>query len=99
MNQRATGQSSFCDLAVAALGGPKTAALLEKLGAAVPWKKLVAPVLALPEYAKYAQDPSRPGERPIDPLVMLRATMLVARSRVAPLAALAHCSTRAPMGR
>ena len=76
MNQRATGQSSFCDLAVAALGGPKTAALLEKLGAAVPWKKLVAPVLALPEYAKYALDPSRPGERPIDPLVMLRATML-----------------------
>ena len=76
MNQRATGQSSFCDLAVAALGGPKTAALLEKLGAAVPWKKLVEPVLALPEYAKYARDPSRPGERPIDPLVMLRATML-----------------------
>jgi transposase, IS5 family len=76
MKKRASGQSSFADLAVAGLGGPKTAALLERLGAAVPWKKLVGPILALPEYAKYRQDPSRPGERPIDPAVMLRATML-----------------------
>ncbi len=76
MKKRATGQSSFADLAVAGLGGPRTAALLEKLDGAVPWKKLAAAVLELPEYAKYIQDPSRPGERPIDPQVMLRATML-----------------------
>jgi IS5 family transposase len=76
MKKRATGQASFSDLAVAGLGGPKTAALLDRLGAAVPWKKLAAPVLKLPEYAKYVEDPSRPGERPIDPLVMLRALML-----------------------
>lgn len=76
MKKRATGQASFADLAVAGLGGPKTAALLERLGAAVPWKKLAAPVLKLPEYARYIGDPSLPGERPIDPLVMLRAAML-----------------------
>ena len=76
MKKRATGQASFADLAVAGLGGPRTAALLERLGAAVPWRKLVAPVLDLPEYARYAADPSRPGERPIDPLVMLRGLML-----------------------
>lgn len=76
MKKRATGQASFADMAVAGLGGPKTAALLDKLGAAVPWEKLAAPVLKLPEYAKYIQDPSRPGERPIDPVVMLKATML-----------------------
>lgn len=76
MKKRATGQSSFCDLAVADLGGPKTAALLGKLWSAVPWGELVKPVLKLPEYARYIEDPSRPGERPIDPAVMLRCLML-----------------------
>ena len=76
MKKRATGQASFCDLAVARLGGPRTAALLDKLSAAVPWGRLAAPVLKLPEYAKYIADPSRPGERPIDPVVMLRCLML-----------------------
>ena len=76
MKKRATGQSSFSDLAVAGLGGPKTAALLAKLDGAVPWGELVKPVLKLPEYAKYIEDPSRPGERPIDPAVMLRGLML-----------------------
>jgi len=76
MKQRATGQSSFCDLAVSGLGGPKTAALLARLDAAVPWNKLLAPILKLPEYAKYIQDPSRPGERPIDPRVMVKGLLL-----------------------
>ena len=76
MKKRATGQSSFSDLAVAGLGGPKTAALLARLDAAVPWEELVGPVLKLPEYAKYIADPSLPGERPIDPRVMLRGLML-----------------------
>ena len=76
MKKRATGQSSFCDLAVAHLGGPKTAALLAKLDAVVPWEELVRPVLKLPEYARYAADPSLPGERPIDPRVMLKGLML-----------------------
>jgi IS5 family transposase len=76
VKKRATGQSSFADFAVSGLGGPKTAALLERLGAALPWRDLVAPVLKLPEYARYIEDPSRPGERPIDPVVMLRCLML-----------------------
>lgn len=76
MKKRATGQSSFSDLAVAGLGGPKTAALLAKLDAAVPWDELVGPVLKLPEYARTIADPSLPGERPIDPRVMLKGLML-----------------------
>ena len=76
MKKRATGQSSFSDLAVAGLGGPRTAALLAKLDAAVPWEELVRPVLKLPEYARTLADPSLPGERPIDPGVMLRCLML-----------------------
>ena len=76
MKKRATGQSSFSDLAVAGLGGPRTAALLAALDAAVPWDKLLAPVLKLPEYAKYIADPSRPGERPIDPRVMVKSLLL-----------------------
>lgn len=76
MKKRATGQSSFADLALASLGGPKTAALLAKLDAAVPWDALVAPVLKLPEYARTLADPSLPGERPIDPRVMLKGLML-----------------------
>jgi IS5 family transposase len=76
MKKRGTGQSSFADLGVAGLGGPKTAALLAKLDAAVPWDELVEPVRELPEYAKYIADPSLPGERPIDPRVMLKGLML-----------------------
>jgi transposase, IS5 family len=76
MKRRATGQTAFADLALADLGGPRTNALLDTLAAAVPWDRLVKLVVALPEYARYIEDPSRPGERPIDPLVMLRATML-----------------------
>src|SRR5512138_1638391 len=76
MKKRATGQSSFSDLALAHLGGPRTAALLARLDAAVPWDDLVAPVLKLPEYARTLADPSLPGERPIDPRVMLKGLML-----------------------
>ena len=76
MKKRAIGQPSFGDLALAGLGGPKTAAMLDKLSASVPWKQLVKPILDLPEYARYIQDPGRPGERPIDAQVMLRCLML-----------------------
>ena len=76
MKKRATGQSSFADLALATLGGPRTAALLARLDAAVPWAELVEPVLKLPEYARTLADPSLPGERPIDPRVMLKGLML-----------------------
>ena len=74
--QRAHGQQSFADLTLVDLGGPRTAATLARLDAAVPWDKLVTPIRALPEYAKYVEDPTRPGQRPIDPLVMVKAMML-----------------------
>lgn len=76
MQQRSHGQPSFADLTLAELGGPRTTATLARLDAVVPWDKLVAPIRALPEYAKYVRDPSRPGQRPIDPLVMLKAMLL-----------------------
>jgi IS5 family transposase len=76
MQKRGTGQNSFADMAVSTLGGPKTTILLAKLGAAIPWKQLVKPIKDLPEYAKYIANPSHPGERPIDPLIMLKCLML-----------------------
>lgn len=76
MKKRADGQASFSDLAVSNLGGPKTTATLDALSAAVPWKQIVAPILKLPVYAKYIENPSLPGERPIDPAVMVRCLML-----------------------
>ena len=76
MQQRAHGQQSFADLTLVELGGPRTTATLARLDAVVPWERLVTPIRALPEYAKYVADPSRPGQRPIDPLVMVKAMML-----------------------
>jgi IS5 family transposase len=64
------------DFAVASMGGPKTAEKLSRLDAAVPWETRARPVRALPEYAKYINNPRHPGQRPIDPVVMLRALML-----------------------
>src|SRR5579871_113848 len=76
MKKSSNSQRSFGDLALDNLGGPKTAAMLDTLSAAVPWKQLVKPIMELPEYARYEQDPSAPGQRPIDPAIMLRCLML-----------------------
>jgi len=76
MRQQAHGQQSFTDLSVLELGGPRTGATLSRLDAVVPWEKLVRAIRALPEYAKYVQDPTRPGQRPIDPVVMIKSMML-----------------------
>jgi IS5 family transposase len=76
MQQRSHGQQSFADLTLAELGGPRTSAMLARLDAVVPWSKLVAPIRKLPEYAKYIADPTRPGQRPIDPMVMVKAMLL-----------------------
>jgi IS5 family transposase len=50
--------------------------MLDSLSAAVPWKQLVEPIRKLRVYSKYIENPSLPGERPIDPAVMLRCLML-----------------------
>ena len=76
MQQRSHGQHTFTDLTVVELGGPRTAATLGKIDAFVPWTTLVTPIRKLAEYAKFIDDPSHPGQRPIDPLVMVKAMFL-----------------------
>jgi len=76
MQQRSHGQHTFTDLTVVELGGPRTAATLGKIDAFVPWTTLVTPIRKLPEYAKFIDDPSHPGQRPIDPQVMVKAMFL-----------------------
>ncbi len=76
MHQRSHGQQTFTDLRVVALGGPRTSATLGKIDAFVPWTTLIASIRKLPEYAKFIDDPSRPGQRPIDPVVMVKAMFL-----------------------
>ena len=57
----------FVDAMMAELGGPRSAALLEKLDAATPWEKLAAPVRRLPEYNNAGA-----GRPPWDPVLMLK---------------------------
>lgn len=52
-------------------GGPRSAALLERLDAATPWRELAAPIHALPEYAR-----DNPGRPAWDPTLMLKCLML-----------------------
>ena len=52
-------------------GGPKSAALLEKLDNATPWKKLARPIQLLPEYK-----PNGAGRPAWDPITMLKCMML-----------------------
>jgi len=76
MRQRGCGQPSFVDLTLNELGGPRTSATLARLDAVVPWDQLVAAIRRLPEYARYDLDPTRPGQRPIDPTIMVKSMML-----------------------
>lgn len=57
MAERRNAQRGLVDGLTADLGGPRTTALLDKLDAAIPWKRLVRPIAALPEYK-----PKAPGE-------------------------------------
>lgn len=61
----------FVDAALDGLGGPRSAALLERLDAATPWEKLAAPIRALPEY----NNPGA-GHPPWCPVLMLKCLML-----------------------
>ncbi len=70
MAQRKQREAGLIDGLTAELGGPRTAKLLGRLDAVVPWTRMAAPVLALPEY--------QPGPgRPAWPAVtMLKCLML-----------------------
>ncbi|MFN5956798.1 MAG: IS5 family transposase, partial [Planctomyces sp.] len=61
----------FVDAALDGLGGPRSAALLERLDAATPWATLAAPIRSLPEYHAPGA-----GHPPWCPVLMLKCLML-----------------------
>ena len=71
MPVRKNESMSFVDAMMAELGGPRSAALLERLDAATPWEKLAAPIRALPEYNNAGA-----GHPPWCPVLMLKGLML-----------------------
>jgi IS5 family transposase len=71
MGVRKNGSMGFVDAMMAELGGPRSAALLERLDAATPWETLAAPIHALPEY----NNPGA-GHPPWCPVLMLKCLML-----------------------
>lgn len=72
MAERKNAEMGFVDAWTAELGGPKTAAMLEKLDAVVPWEELAAPIRELPEY-----QPNAKGGRPAwSAVVMLKCLFL-----------------------
>lgn len=72
MAERRNAERGLVDAWTANLGGPRTAALLSRLEAAVAWDTLVKPILRLPEYRG-----GEKGGRPAWPaLTMLKCVML-----------------------
>jgi IS5 family transposase len=72
MAERTNADHGLVDAWTANLGGPRTAALLDRLEKAVPWGTLVKPIAALPEYLG-----GEKGGRPAWPaLTMLRCVLL-----------------------
>lgn len=71
MAVRKNESMGFVDAALDGLGGPRSAALLERLDAATPWEALAAPIRALPEY----NNPGA-GHPPWCPVLMLKCLML-----------------------
>lgn len=71
MAVRKNGSMGFVDAALAGLGGPRAAGLLERLDAATPWEALAAPIRALAEYNNKGA-----GHPPWCPTLMLKCLML-----------------------
>ena len=71
MGVRKNESMGFVDAVMVGLGGPRAAALLERLNAATPWETLAAPILALAEY-----NAPGAGHPPWCPVLMLRCLML-----------------------
>jgi IS5 family transposase len=71
MAVRQNESMGFVDAVLAELGGPRSAALLERLDAATPWERLAAPIRALPEYNNRGA-----GHPPWCPVLMLKCLML-----------------------
>lgn len=71
MGTRQNESMGFVDAMMAELGGPRSAAMLERLDAATPWEELAAPILRLPEYR--GTGAGRPAWCPV---LMLKCLML-----------------------
>lgn len=71
MGVRQNESMGFVDAMMAGLGGPRSAALLQKLDAATPWEQLAAPIRGLPEY-----NAPGAGHPPWCPVLMLKGLML-----------------------
>lgn len=71
MPVRKNESMGFVDAALDGLGGPRSAAMLDRLDAATPWEKLAAPIRTLPEYNNKGA-----GNPPWDPVLMLKCLML-----------------------
>lgn len=77
MAERTNADHGLVDAWTADLGGPRTAALLDRLDKAVAWGTLVKPIAALPEYRGRARGEPDKGGRPAWPaLTMLRCVLL-----------------------
>ena len=76
MAERINAEHGLVDAWTANLGGPRTAALLDRLDKAVAWDALVKPIAALPEY-RGRSDGQNKGGRPAWPaLTMLKCVLL-----------------------
>ena len=74
MAERIKAEHGLVDAWTAGLGGPRTAALLDRLDQAVPWSSLVRPVAALPEY-----NGGQKGGRPAGPALTMPRCVLLAK--------------------
>lgn len=76
MAERTNAELGLVDAWTAGLGGPRTAALLDRLDEAVAWAALVAPIAALPEYRGRAKGRDKGGRPAWPALTMLKCVML-----------------------
>lgn len=77
MAERRNAERGLMDAMMDGLGGPRTAALLDRLDKAVAWDALVRPIAALPEYRGRRRGEPDKGGRPAWPaLTMLKCIML-----------------------
>ena len=76
MAERINAEHGLVDAWTAELGGPRTAALLDRLDKAVAWDALVKPVAALPEYRGRSGSQNKGGRPAWPALTMLKCIML-----------------------
>jgi len=76
MAERRNAAGGLVDAWTADLGGPRTAALLDRLDKAVAWGTLVGPIAGLPEYRAKSAGADRGGRPAWPALTMLRCVLL-----------------------